>query len=252
MYLAADTNKGELLFPSDPGRGLYFAELKGEGVDLNAAEKCYERCLRGKNTKPHELAPAFRLFPEMRADTGMTELEALMGLGSLGDGFIEVARDNLSKRFYLMVCAGSGKIGRIIRERYSSIREFTWDAYRDYVNDLRVATAYARFNRNVIASQLIAAMGTGISYSRHVLYSGLWKNVIQNGAAYTDNGFVVFCGETPLVCCPERGAERKFIPWQSSAPVNQAVAALRGDGIKVHKTLAPYKVIKGAKHDSDR
>lgn len=159
----------------DIGCGMESVRLGPARMDFHKLDALVRRTVPsgfGLRREPHRFAAETRL-QELSCARALAMPKALAAIGTLGGGnhFIEVAREEESGDFWLIIHSGSRKPGLQVATHHQKLAgqarppevpyELAWlegEGFDAYVHDMKIMQEYAGLNRRAIADEILKGM----------------------------------------------------------------------------------------------
>ena len=224
----------------DIGCGMETVELAQREIDFAALDAVIHQYVpSGRNVRQESHALASDIYPELlklRTVKQANLQRALLSVGTLGGGnhFIEVDRAE-DGTLYLVVHSGSRHLGLEIanlyqREAYADLHKRDKSIRKDlafasgelfdgYINDMVIATEFARTNRQAMVSEIVKQMGLSIvsSFTTIHNYIDTQTMTLRKGAVSARAGeqlLIPFNMRDGSLICVGKGN----VEWNQSAP----------------------------------
>ena len=213
----------------------------------------------GIRKAPHSKA-LFEVISELRCLRAVNSDKALKSLGTLGGGnhFIEV--DKGCDGYYIIIHTGSRHLGYDVADYYTEAarrrlanmgKDVPYEmAYvegtlmDDYLHDVKIATAYASLNREIILHEIVKGMKWKVIERYESIHN--YIGTLPDGTRILRKGAASACeGEMVIIPINMRdgvilGVGKGNADWNYSAPHGSG-RVLRRDEVKNHYTVSAVK-----------
>lgn len=245
----------------DIGCGMLVAKVEGRFEFPKLDRVIAENVPSGFNIRkaPHNKA-LFEVISDLRCQRAVNSDKALKSLGTLGGGnhFIEV--DKGEDGYYIIIHTGSRHLGYDVADYYTEAarrrlvnmgKDVPYEmAYvegtlmDDYLHDVKIATAYASLNREIILHEIVKGMKWKVIERYESIHN--YIGTLPDGTRILRKGAASACeGEMVIIPINMRdgvilGVGKGNAEWNYSAPHGSG-RVLRRDEVKNHYTVSAFK-----------